>query len=117
MSGTMAKQTAVHAGRVQSGRMLAACDGNAAGAPLGDGLARSMVVGAKPWAEPTSAGHSAPAGWPISLARIHSTRARCYRLPPPPKREDSARFRSMGARATVFVGSHPGTLGSRGRPV
>jgi hypothetical protein len=45
--------------RIPSGRVLAAGDGNAADAPLGNGFERNTVVEAKSWPEPTNA----PTAW------------------------------------------------------
>ena len=51
----MARQIKTPAERIPSGRVLAAGDGNAADAPLGNDFERNTVVEAKLWPEPTNA--------------------------------------------------------------
>jgi hypothetical protein len=55
----MARQIETPAERIPSGRVLAAGNGNAAEALLGNGFERNTVVDAKPWPEPTNA----PTAW------------------------------------------------------
>jgi hypothetical protein len=55
MSGTKARQIETPAERIPTGRVLAAGDGNAADAPLGNGFERNTAVDAKSWPELTNA--------------------------------------------------------------
>lgn len=59
MSGTIARRIETPVERIPSGRVLAAGDGNAADAMLGNGFERNTVVEAKSRPEPTNA----PTAW------------------------------------------------------